>query len=136
MADIIPLEDRVQRAKDKKSALLRKRKILAVRKLFHCTHCAFKCAKCGSQISPAQHRETHERGQDVPYRFCESCQEEYLDFLERQNGRGNPEIYWQNDAWLDLWQKWVAYQGTIDRFLKSKEFLQLVRELKQTDPDQ
>jgi len=37
--------------------------------------------------------------------------------------------------WFELWRKWIVYQEAIDHYLKSKEFLQLLQELKQRRPD-
>ena len=50
MADIISLDKKLDLAKDKKAALIRRRKVLAVQKVFQCTHCSLKCEKCGTQI--------------------------------------------------------------------------------------
>ena len=72
----------------------------------------------------------------IPYRFCESCSEEYIDYIERLKGKGDSDCYWHNDDWLEIWKRWIDYQGVIDRYLKSKEFIQLVQELKDTKPDE
>jgi len=137
VADIISLKEKRQSSDEKQEALDRKHKILAVQKIFHCTHCASKCEKCGTQIgmqmSPCKQKLFELR---VPYRFCESCSEEYIDYIEHLKGGGNPKNYWHNDAWLELWKAWIDYQFTIDRYLKSKEFKRLVDELKHTGPDQ
>ncbi|MGD8970165.1 MAG: hypothetical protein PVG01_02055 [Desulfobacterales bacterium] len=136
MADIIPIDDKLTQSREKKDAIVRKQKILAVRKVFQCTHCAFKCEKCGTQIDPAHSRiETESRKSKIPYRLCESCAEEYQEYVEWLKGRGDPASYWHNEAWFELWRKWIAYQEAIDRYLKSKEFLQLLQELKQKKPD-
>ncbi|MFC1859670.1 hypothetical protein ACFL9U_16825, partial [Thermodesulfobacteriota bacterium] len=67
------------------------------------------------------------------YDICiKSCLEEYADYIERLQGGGELESYWHNDAWLDLWRKWIDYQGAIDRYLKSKEFVQLLDEIRET----
>jgi hypothetical protein len=132
MADIIAIDNK-RKIKDKeRSDLIRMHKIMAVRKVFHCTHCASKCEKCGSQLGldPIDGQTTKKNPQ-VPYNFCESCSEEYKDYIARLQGKGNPAYYWHNDAWLDIWQKWIHYQHTIDTFLKSKEFTRLLQELKQ-----
>ena len=39
-----------QLSKEKKAGLIRKRKLLAVKKVFQCTHCSFKCEKCGTPM--------------------------------------------------------------------------------------
>jgi len=137
MANIISLDDRLQLDKEKKATLIKKRKISAVQKVFQCTRCAFKCEKCGTQISLAQpSKEREKRKISVPYRFCESCLEEYIDYSERPKGGGDPDCYWRNEAWLEVWKRWIDCQKIIDRYLKSKEFLQLLQEFKQTTPDQ
>ena len=136
MADIISIDDKLKLSAEKKAGVIRKRKISAVQKIFQCTHCAFKCEKCGTQISTSEEHEQKEK-QDlrIPYRFCESCSEEYLDYIERLKGAGDPDHYWHNNAWMDLWKTWIDYQSSIDSYLKSKEFIQLMNELKQTTPD-
>lgn len=132
MADIIAI-DKKRKLKDKeRSNLVRMHKIMAVRKIFHCTHCASKCEKCGSQVGPiAENQPETQSDRKIPYNFCASCSEEYNDYLARLKGQGNPDYYWHNDAWLDIWQKWIHYQHAIDTFLKSKEFTRLLQELKQ-----
>ncbi|MGA8179733.1 MAG: hypothetical protein WB792_06710 [Desulfobacterales bacterium] len=137
MANIIELDKKLKHTKEKKAEIIRKRKILAVQKIFQCMHCAFKCEKCGTQIQPDEHHQQRSISDlRVPYRFCESCAEEYIDFIERLKGRGDSEYYWHNDIWLEMWRKWIDYQGAIDTYLKSKEFRQLLEELKDTRPDQ
>jgi Pyruvate/2-oxoacid:ferredoxin oxidoreductase delta subunit len=136
VANIIELDKKLKHTKEKKAEIIRKRKILAVQKIFQCMHCAFKCEKCGTQIQPDEHRQQRSISDlRVPYRFCESCAEEYIDFIERLKGRGNSEFYWHNEIWLEMWRKWIDYQGAIDTYLKSKEFKQLLAELKDTRPD-
>ncbi len=136
MTNIIELDKKLKHTKEKKAEIIRKRKILAVQKIFQCMQCAFKCEKCGTQIQPDENRQQRSISDlRVPYRFCESCSEEYIDFIERLQGRGDSEYYWHNDIWLEMWRKWIDYQGAIDTYLKSKEFRQLLEELKDTRPD-
>ena len=135
MADIIAI-DKKRKIKDKeRSEWVRMHKIAAVRKIFHCTHCASKCEKCGSQLGiDTDNEQPSKSHRHLPYHFCVSCAEEYSDYLAKLQGAGNPEYYWHNDAWLDIWQKWIHYQHAIDTFLKSKEFTRLLQELKQGEP--
>ncbi len=136
MAEIIQLDDKIQHDKEKKAEIIKKRKIIAVQKVFQCAHCAFKCEKCGTQINPDERDNMSERDKiRVPYRFCEGCSEEYIDYIERLHGRGDPNCYWHNEVWLEAWRRWIDYQGVIDRYLKSKEFVQLLQELKETRSD-
>jgi hypothetical protein len=135
LTKIIKLDDKLQHTKEKKAEIIRKRKILAVQKIFQCTQCIFKCEKCGTQIAHDQESKVGSAGDlKVPYRFCESCSEEYTDYIERLQGKVNPECYWHNQDWIEVWNKWIDYQSVIDRYLKSKEFRRLLNELKETRP--
>jgi hypothetical protein len=137
MGDIISIDDKLALAKEKRDALDRKRKIQAVRKIFQCTQCAYKCEKCGTQIGEAE-LEKHDQIHDlrVPYRLCDGCAEEYIDYIERHKGGGDLYAYWRNDAWIELWRCWIEYQASIDRYMKSKEFLMLLQELRQNGPEE
>ena len=130
MSNIISFTDKKGLVEQKQTALIRKRKIQAVRKVFQCTQCAFKCEKCGTQIERGTGDTTaFRRKLNVPYNFCEGCSDEYLDFIERLKGAGDLDCYWHNEAWID-------YQSSVDRYLKSKEFKQLINELKQNRPEE
>lgn len=137
MAEIISISQKRQISKAQKAVLVKKQKILAVQKVFQCTHCAYKCEKCGTQIQKNHLQEKRGRHRpQLPYRFCNSCYEEYLDYIERLQGRGAPDCYWHNKEWLRVWRAWIDYQGSIDAYLKSNEFTKLLDELKQTRPDE
>ena len=137
VANIISFKDKKGLAEEKQATVIKKRKVLAVRKVFQCSQCAFKCEKCGTQIDHASNSDAHHhRKLNVPYNFCEACSEEYLDYIERLKGAGDPDCYWHNEAWIDAWKRWIDYQSSVDRYLKSKEFVQLINELKQTRPEE
>ena len=137
MANIISFKDKRGLAEEKQATLIKQRKVQAVRKVFQCTHCALKCEKCGAQIS-GQSNETdpYQRQLNVPYNFCGECSDEYLDYIKRLQGGGDTDCYWHNEAWIDSWKRWIDYQSSVDQYLKSKEFKQLINELKKTGPDE
>jgi hypothetical protein len=134
MADIISFDNKRQIAEDQKKDVVKKRKVQAVRQMIHCTHCATKCVKCGTQIG-SESSQAQTPKLRVPYRFCEVCSEEYLDYIDRLKGKGNRESYWHNDIWMEAWRKWIDYQGLMDRYVQSKEFLQLIDELRPKTPE-
>ena len=137
MTNIISFKEKKGLAEEKQATLIRKRKVQAVRKVFQCTHCALKCEKCGTQISgESKDTEPYQRKLNVPYNFCDECSDEYLDYIERLQGGGDPDCYWHNEAWLDSWKRWIDYQSSVDQYLKSKEFKQLLNELRQTGPEE
>lgn len=134
MAEVIQIGQKLKHTREKEAEIIKKRKILAVRKVFQCTQCAFKCEKCGTQINPIDKDDTNDIGKSmVPFRFCESCAEEYSDYKRRLDGEKDPDCYWHNDVWADVWEKWIDYQKVIRRYLKSKEFLQLIKELQESN---
>ena len=128
MGNIISLKAKLKCSLEKQDAIVRKRKLLAVRKIFRCTHCASKCEKCGVQVSTDNQPEIP--AYRVPYTFCDSCAEEYVEYIETLKGNGDGALYWHNDAWMKVWATWIEHQGAVDSYLKSKEFEQLLDELK------
>lgn len=128
MGNIISLDKKLKCTREKQDAIIRKRKLLAVRKIFRCTHCVSKCEKCGVQITAENNPEAP--GFRVPYNFCDSCSEEYIEYIETLKGKPNEDFYWHNDAWMKLWSSWIEHQGAVDSYLKSKEFERLLDELK------
>ncbi len=136
MADIIELNEKIREADQRRRAAVRKRKLEAVRNVLQCSHCSMKCEKCGTRLDddtpadPFRYRDLK-----IPYRLCDSCSLEYRDYIQRLQGGGDRDCYWHNQAWLDSWGAWIAYRGTLDRYLRSKEFCRLLEELKQEPVD-
>jgi hypothetical protein len=130
VAEIISIDEKRQLSDKEKAARDRLRKIQAVKKVLQCIHCRVKCEKCGTYVEGGQ-GQTGEESHPlrVPYRFCRSCAEEYIQFIERLKGAGDPVFYWHNEWWMKGWQAWIDYRGAIDQYTRSKEFLKLLREL-------
>ena len=128
MSKIISLDDKLKLSAGQRSDLARKRKITAVRKVFQCTHCASKCERCGTALGQEQQMKTD--SPKIPYHLCDSCTEEYQEYIQRLQGRGDTDAYWYNHDWMNIWQTWIEYQGAIDQYLRSKEFRKLLDELR------
>ena len=128
MSKIISLNDKLKLTESEKEAVERKRKILTVRRMFQCTQCVNRCERCGTVLGP----DNQVLGEDtrIPYNFCDSCAEEYLDYVAKLQGKGDPQAYWQNHTWLRVWGAWIEYQGAVDQYLRSKEFKQIMEELR------
>ena len=128
MGNIISLDKKIKYTREKQDAIVRKRKLLAVRKIFRCTHCVSKCEKCGVQVTAENNPKVP--GFRIPYTFCDSCSEEYVEYIDMLKGKRNEASYWHNDAWIKVWSSWIEHQGAIDSYLNSKEFKRLLDELK------
>ena len=70
MAEIIEFGRRAQNLKSVKDSSLRQRKIEALRKIFQCSRCMLKCAKCGTQLDK-EGEETSRYA--TPYPFCRNA---------------------------------------------------------------
>jgi hypothetical protein len=137
MADIISLNQKLQNQKTRQDAIIRKRKILGAQKMFKCIRCAFKCEKCGATIEFGPQTKTKDRDMALkpPYNLCQSCHEEYEDYINLLKGKKIVDDYWHNDLWAELWKRWIDYQSAVDSYLKSKEFKKLLVELRESLSD-
>ncbi len=131
MGKIISLDDKLNLSASKKADVVRKRKILAVRKIFQCTHNANKCERCGTALTSKNQGQA--RKLQIPYKFCDSCADEYRAYINMLQGVQDEETYWHNEAWMKVWRAWIDYHGAIDAYLRSNEFQRLVSEL-QSEP--
>jgi len=136
VADIISLDNKQHNANEKKDTGLKDRKIRAVRSVLQHTGQVPRCEKCGEAFEMFPQPVPESTSLRVPYRFCQPCAEEYVDYIERLKGHGLDEHYWQNDAWLQSWTRWIDYQGTVDGYLKSPAFRALLDELKPSGSDE
>jgi len=134
VAEIIDMNNRRPLSQDARAAIKKRRRALAVQKVFQCTRCKHKCDKCGTQMDLKETEKSRNLRQRVPYRLCGSCHEEYADYIERLKGGGDAECYWRNQDWLESWRRWIDYKGAMDRFARSKEFARLLKELEETIP--
>jgi len=124
VANIISLGDKIKDAKQKKADLFKRRKLRALETFFFGERQL--CERCHIEIKPPHHKSHSLR---VPYLFCDLCAEEYVSYIDRMQGKENPELYWQNDIWMDVWKRWIDYRGAVDYYVQSKEFIQLRDEL-------
>ena len=127
MADIIEFGKKSQDLKSVRDQGVRDRKIEALRKIFQCTRCMLKCAKCGTQLD-AEVSEAPKYA--APYPFCGNCREEYEEYRERTDGKqAHPKYYWHNETWMQVWDSWLSHQTCLNQYRQSKEFLRLLEEV-------
>jgi hypothetical protein len=125
MAEIIDLGKRKKEEREQRAARERMKRMETVLKMFQCTRCSMKCMKCGSQLDTSSPSKT-----SIPYRLCGNCTTEYEEFMQRLQGGGNPEYYWYNQQWMDVWKAWMHYQDALGRYEISEEFRRLLEEIR------
>jgi hypothetical protein len=129
MADIIEFGKKAQDFRSEQDSAERRRKIESLRKIFQCTRCMLKCAKCGTQLD--MHDSAQSRYAN-PYPFCGNCKEEYEEYRVRtEDGKSQRKYYWYNDTWMQVWESWLKHQECLDSYRQSKEFLQLLQEVEE-----
>lgn len=127
MAEIIEFGKKAQDFKSEQDNAERRRKIESLRKIFQCTRCMLKCAKCGMQLNTQDSTQSRFA---VPYPFCNSCKEEYDEYRARvEGGKRSAKYYWHNDTWMQVWESWLKHRQCLDTYRQSKEFLQLLHEV-------
>ncbi len=126
MADIISFDEKVRDTKEKDVDRIRERKMRTLRQVLH-SRAPDICERCHIQL-PSKNMPADQQLR-VPYRFCEGCSEEYVDYIERLQGKAKADHYWQNDVWLETWRRWIDFRSVMDRYSKTKAFTRLVREL-------
>ena len=121
MDKVIDIQERLDRQRQGRQVREHRNKIQALQRVLQCTSCQFRCAVCGHHLNEAP---------DAPgplgYVFCDSCRGEFEAFLEISSGESSPDVFWHNEAWLEMWSAWLDYQQAIHRFMHSREFMKLV----------
>ena len=128
MADIISLDTKLDKAQHQRAEQQTERKVQTTESVLRQTRDTGTCEKCGVTREPKK-TDTAGHKISIPYGFCTVCTEEYADFIDRIQGGGNPERYWQNATWLESWKRWIDYQGSMHSFKASKEFRRLIQEI-------
>ena len=128
MDKIVNLEERIEDREKKKQLKQYRGKIETLKKIIQCTSCHFKCAMCGLQMEArCPSREAHLA--PIGLILCESCRDEFEDFLSTSRGVNRSDIFWHNQEWKDMWSAWLKYRKSINTFMDSSEFRLLLEEI-------
>ena len=125
MSNVIDIEKRLQLEQKKKAKVDKAKKLEYIRKFLQCKRCLARCSMCGVQFDP---QEMYKR-QQSSYRFCSGCQEEYEEFLRVKGKEEDTTYYWHNEEWLAIWENWLKYQVSLQKYTESPEFIELLQEV-------
>ena len=127
MTKILHIGDRLRKKEDKKKAELYQDKVRAVRRAIQCAFCNLKCSMCGRYLSRQEVSESLFSSNDG-FNLCESCGSEFEDFIRASTNHTDSELFWQKEAWRNLWSAWIDYQEALKAFKDSPEFRRLSEE--------
>jgi hypothetical protein len=137
VADIISLSGKKQ-IKEVEKTVVANQRFFDVRKTLKAGRQARQCEKCHGTPGHdgGEQGDSRQAWKDLlPYRFCTTCADEYLDYIEYLKGRRDQDRFWQKWSWAETWKRWIDYRGALDSYLTSKEFLQRLQTIEQAEPD-
>ena len=122
MAKIIDLEGLQKKKRDLDKA----DKLEALRSVLHCSQCAMRCARCGSQADET--KPVIRSG--LSFRLCHNCLDEYQDLLVYLEGDlKSDRPFWYNREWVRLWLAWLDYQQAMVNYISSPEILSIFEDI-------
>ncbi|HNR12500.1 MAG TPA: hypothetical protein PLG17_00460 [Thermodesulfobacteriota bacterium] len=127
MSKIIEIEDRIESEKRKKTIAEKRRAIAPLIHFLQCSCCRMKCWRCGSQVELASPGVS---SPDIPFSFCPTCREEFLEYQRSQQEPLQTTTPWHNPEWEAMWEKWIEYQDAVRTFHRSQEVRDLFADLR------
>ena len=129
MNKILNITDRIEDKKRNRDEKLHRQKAEILQRIVQCSSCQLSCAICGAHFDMSD-MVCPPPSSCPDMTLCDSCREEYNDFMAISKGKEGSDIFWHNAEWVNLWDSWLAYHKAIEGFGNSKEFRKL---LKKTD---
>lgn len=128
MDKIVSLQKRIENKKQKDQLRQYRRKVQSIQKVAQCSSCHLRCAMCGLYLKPTD--SNHHTHSSLPRNtFCENCKEEFEAFIAISKGEKQPEFFWQNKEWMNMWSTWVIHRKAINRFTDTPEFKLILEEI-------
>jgi len=125
MEKVLSITARLEDKRRKQQVEAYRDKFEAVQRILQCSSCHFKCAMCGCHTKGAE-SSSPPPIDSIESTLCESCRSEFEAFQEiSTEGRTEPDMFWRNNEWIELWARWLDYQHSINKFRNSFDFKQL-----------
>jgi hypothetical protein len=128
MDNIVDICQRIETKKRQEKAEKHRDKLEAIQKVIQCSGCHFRCAMCGHHTN-AKGASKDPRSPSLSFTLCETCKEEFEDYLSVRQEEKAPGVSWHNREWIDMWSAWLNYRRAIQGFVNSSEFRQLMEDL-------
>jgi hypothetical protein len=130
MEKIVDIRERIEGRKKEELLEQFRVKIETIQKIAQCSACLYRCAMCGQHVratdtDTAEQSELSSRG----IALCPTCREEFEAYLSLSRGEKRPGLFWQNEAWMNMWEAWLGYRQALMDFIHSPEFRDILEEL-------
>jgi len=130
MSKIVDMSERIATKKQREQLERYRGRIETIQRMAQCSTCHFRCAMCGLQAKSSDPAERRPPSETFGLTFCEGCSEDFEEYLAITKGKREPNLFWHNKEWVDLWSALLGYRRAITAFVGSREFKLLVEELK------
>jgi hypothetical protein len=124
MTKIVDLQPQLHKKRQKELLDKYRGRVETVQKMIQCSSCHFRCNMCGAQVERSDPVKSS-RGLN----FCEGCRTEFEEYQDISKGKKQPEVFWHNTDWLNVWSSWLSYRRAIAAFMNSREFKMLMEEM-------
>ncbi|MBN2123845.1 MAG: hypothetical protein JW821_06110 [Deltaproteobacteria bacterium] len=128
MDKVVHIGKRIANRRQREQLRKYREKVQGLQKVMQCSSCHLRCAMCGLYLrTPGSPQEAF--SPSYGFIFCESCREEFEDFLVLNKGGKTPEkAFWHNREWFGMWSAWLNYRKALAAFVSSPEFRTLMEE--------
>ncbi len=124
MNKILSITNRLEDQRRKRQMEAYQDKVETIKRVIHCSCCAFKCAMCGEHLETGA-EECPSLTPAGSFTMCEPCRAEFEDYLRVNSGQGESDLFWHTEEWVGLWTAWLEFQRAIRKFQKSGAFKRL-----------
>ena len=125
MEKVLNITARLEDKRRKEQVEAYRDKFEAVQRVLQCSACHFKCAMCNRHIEKSD--PSNSPASPLPeFNLCESCRSEFEAFQKlSQEDQAEPDVFWHNSEWIELWRCWLDYQRSIEKFRNSFDLKKL-----------
>jgi hypothetical protein len=124
MTKIVDMQHQIQKKRQKELIEKYRDRMETVQKMIQCSSCYFRCAMCGMPVERSSAVKS-----SPGLTFCEGCRQEFEEYQDISRGEKQPELFWHNREWQNVWSSWLGHRRAISEFIKSRGFKLLIEEM-------
>ena len=124
MTKIVDMQHQIQKKRQKELIEKYRDRMETVQKMIQCSSCYFRCAMCGMPVERSSAVKS-----SPGLTFCEGCRQEFEVYQDISRGEKQPELFWHNREWQNVWSSWLGCRRAISEFIKSTGFKLLIEEM-------